>query len=331
VNAMSPNSSNRPTQAGLTLVELMISLALGLLLFLTVIAIYLNSRQSFNAQSNLARMQEGARVAIDVLSREVRAAGFMGCANAGLSGNNAIPVPIKAYASLADYNADTGNPSLDSTSFSNIQAPILLVRHGANTSLPVSGAMSGGTTGDIPIASAPAKWKTTPPALIVSDCVGADLFTPTSVTDTAIAHGALNRTYGADARVTPLEASVFFVAQPAGRTYTSLYQRFNNGASMQDLRSADDVSQWVLRFGYGATDANVTGYADVAEINALSGTWSTVKTVRVNLLLTSRLPVLDRPAPYIFNFSEVAAPADRLLRKEFATTIGLRNRITSTH
>jgi type IV pilus assembly protein PilW len=330
VNAISPHSTNGPSQAGLTLVELMVSLALGLLLFLVLIAIYLNSRQAFNAQNNLARMQEGARVAIDVLSREIRATGYIGCANAGESGNKAIQVPIKAYATLADYNADS-NPSLSSTSFSNIEPPILVVRHGSNSTIPVSGAMAGGKGGDIPIASVPEKWKTARPSMIVSDCVGADLFAPTAITNTAITHAELNRMYGTDARVMPLETSVFFVARPAGRTSTSLYQRFDNGVSTQYLRLADDISQWVLSFGHGTEDASVAGYADIAHVNALTGNWSAVKTVRVHLLLTSRLSVLDKPAPYTFNFSENAAPADRLLRKEFATTIGLRNRITSTH
>ena len=111
----------------------------------------------------------------------------------------------------------------------------------------------------------------------------------------------------------------------------SLYQHVTNGAVSHNLRLADYVPQWLLSYGYGDEDGTVNGYMNAAGIDARTGAWSSVKSVRVHLLLTSQRPVLDRPAPYMFNFTQVDAPADRLLRKEFATTIGLRNRLTSTH
>jgi type IV pilus assembly protein PilW len=320
------------SEAGLTLVELMISMTLGLLLVLSLIAIYLNSRQIFNVQNNLARMQESARVAIGTLTREIQATGFMGCANEANDGKYGTTRPIKAYASLTAYNADPGNPALNSTKFSDVQPPILVVRHGSNNTIPVSGEMAaGGTASDIPIASDPDKWSSTTPRLIISDCVSADGFTPTKVTATAIEHPELSRAYGDDARVMTEETSVFFLAKPTGRTFTSLYQHSTNGAMSQDLRLADYVGEWSLRYGYGDEDGIIVGYTDITGINARVKDWSTVKSVQVHLLLTSRLPVLDRPAQYIFNFKQADTPADRLLRKEFATTIALRNRLTLTH
>jgi type IV pilus assembly protein PilW len=318
-------------QSGLTLVELMISMALGLILLLALIAIYLNARQIFNLQNNLARMQEGAGTAISALTREINAAGFMGCANPQLTETYGGRAPIQGYDSYSDYQAGADNPSLASDRYSNVQPPILVVRHGSNNTIAVSGPMAAGSThADIPIAADPDRWSGTTPRLIISDCGGADVFTPTKITATAIEQPGLHRAYGGDARVMTEETSVFFLATPKGKTSASLYLFTTDGARQQAARLADDVARWSLRYGYSDVDVDgiIKGYADNA---AAIGTWPSVKSVQAHLLLTSRLPVLDRPSPYLFNFAQADTPADRFLRKEFATTIALRNRLTLTH
>lgn len=63
-------------QYGLTLVELMIALVLGLLLLGGVIQIFLSSRQSYQLQDGLSRLQENGRFAMDVVTLNLRHAGF---------------------------------------------------------------------------------------------------------------------------------------------------------------------------------------------------------------------------------------------------------------
>ncbi len=65
-------------QQGLSLVELMVALLIGLILLAGVFQIYLSGRQSANAQEDLARMQENGRYAMDVITRDLRRAGYWG-------------------------------------------------------------------------------------------------------------------------------------------------------------------------------------------------------------------------------------------------------------
>jgi type IV pilus assembly protein PilW len=67
----------RPTrQQGLTLVELMIAMTLGLLILLAVASIYIGSRQTYRMQEENARLQETGRYALEALGRSIRQAGF---------------------------------------------------------------------------------------------------------------------------------------------------------------------------------------------------------------------------------------------------------------
>ena len=70
------NSSAR-INAGFTLVELMIGMLLGLLLIGGVVALFLQSSESFRVDENVARMQDQARFALDELARDAQMAGFI--------------------------------------------------------------------------------------------------------------------------------------------------------------------------------------------------------------------------------------------------------------
>lgn len=62
-------------QAGLTLVEIMIALTLGLIVLLAIGSIYLGSRQTYRVQEDNARLQEAGRYALEVVGRSIRQAG----------------------------------------------------------------------------------------------------------------------------------------------------------------------------------------------------------------------------------------------------------------
>ncbi len=74
-----PQSSARPRNCrGLTLVELLISLLLGLFLTAGIVTVYLESKRNFAADEELARIQENGRFALALLKRELMLAGFYG-------------------------------------------------------------------------------------------------------------------------------------------------------------------------------------------------------------------------------------------------------------
>jgi type IV pilus assembly protein PilW len=84
------------SQAGITLVELLVALILGLFIVGGVISIYISSQQNFKTANNLSRLQEGARFAFEQMGREIREAGATPCGVKAVSsivrtGTNTVP------------------------------------------------------------------------------------------------------------------------------------------------------------------------------------------------------------------------------------------------
>lgn len=72
---------NMRNQLGLSLVELMISLTLGLLLMAGVVQMFISSNAVFGTQQNLSRIQEAGRLAMEFIGRDLRMASYTGCRN----------------------------------------------------------------------------------------------------------------------------------------------------------------------------------------------------------------------------------------------------------
>jgi type IV pilus assembly protein PilW len=65
-------------QAGVTLIELMVALAIGAFLMLGAVTVFMQSRTAFRVTENLSRLQENARFALDAMEPEIRMAHFWG-------------------------------------------------------------------------------------------------------------------------------------------------------------------------------------------------------------------------------------------------------------
>ncbi|NVO06680.1 MAG: PilW family protein [Rhodoferax sp.] len=65
-------------QRGYSLIELMVSLVIGLLIISTLLAIYLNSNSASNSNKNTSELVNNGRYAIDAIKTDVRQAGSMG-------------------------------------------------------------------------------------------------------------------------------------------------------------------------------------------------------------------------------------------------------------
>jgi type IV pilus assembly protein PilW len=70
---------NLRAQAGMTLIELMISMALGLLVIVAATSAFVASRETSRDTESLARIQENARIAFDFMRRSLREAGGIPC------------------------------------------------------------------------------------------------------------------------------------------------------------------------------------------------------------------------------------------------------------
>ena len=66
-------------QSGMTLIEIMIALLIGVFLTGGIILVFISSKQTYRMQENLSRLQENGRFAMEFLGRDIRMAGFWDC------------------------------------------------------------------------------------------------------------------------------------------------------------------------------------------------------------------------------------------------------------
>lgn len=92
-------------QSGFGLIELMIAMVLGLLVLGAAFAIFQSNQRSFQSNEGINRLQENARVAFELMARDIRAAGGSACSSASVvetSGANSDlfkNTPVKGTAS----------------------------------------------------------------------------------------------------------------------------------------------------------------------------------------------------------------------------------------
>lgn len=85
-------------QAGFSLVELMLAMALGLFLLAGLIQICASVKTTYRLQTALARIQENGRFTVHFLNQNIRLAGYAGCQNK-LS-------PVLESGAIRGYNSD---------------------------------------------------------------------------------------------------------------------------------------------------------------------------------------------------------------------------------
>lgn len=89
---------------GMTLVELMIGMALGIVLTAGIIQIVVGSKTAYSTQQAVARVQESGRLAIEFLSMDIRQTGYMGC----MTGRETTSTNYINLLDSADYIYDFG-------------------------------------------------------------------------------------------------------------------------------------------------------------------------------------------------------------------------------
>jgi type IV pilus assembly protein PilW len=73
----------RRAHTGLTLIELMVALAIGMFLMIGAITVFMQGRTTFRVTESLSRLQENARFALDSLEPDIRMAQHYGLTNVG--------------------------------------------------------------------------------------------------------------------------------------------------------------------------------------------------------------------------------------------------------
>jgi type IV pilus assembly protein PilW len=142
--------TRRFRQAGLSLVELMVSITLGMLILSGVLVVFVNTSAARNEVDRTSRQIENGRYASELLSEDLRLAGFYGELNpASITAPGALPAD-SCSVTAADWRAwipvhlqgydDSGFTSANCT-LTNLKAntDVLVVRRARTCAAGVSG------------------------------------------------------------------------------------------------------------------------------------------------------------------------------------------------
>lgn len=320
------------SQKGLTLVEIMIAVTISLVLLAGIMQIFLSSKQSYNIQQALSRVQENARLVTDIMLRDVTAAGYMGC----LGATDEIVSTLSDQTASYDYAV-----AIEGTEGGDDPDSITIRRVIEGMSVPVAQPMDSPTspitldTGNLNYASLN-QWD----VVTVSDCAGAAVFMITN--DPATSDGVIQR--GTASADTPPESHInngqsnstddlerIFGSQSA--TTAKLYrvgsfsyqvQPSDSGNTSSLFISGDELVEGVedLQIEYGIANSPTNSsiptiaeqYVDADAVTA-GNNWNDVIAVRITFVVNSGDLVVN------------PGDGDGRLRKTFSTTIRLRNRV----
>ncbi len=331
---MSANGRQVMAQRGFSMVELMVALVLGLLLTSAVLQTFLGAKKSFEFQEEFSRIQETGRFAIDVVSKDIRAADFWGCRTklekqGGKKIFNRLNNPD---ASIHTFEAVSGaEGSVNGT----LHSPDRLVLTGASYNgigTPANPTSTASNSSQFKVKKGH-KFEEGQ-IILVGDCSAGDIIQVTSVNKTDsqnhdIVHHAKN-TPGivpgnASQGLSSLShESQIFVA--ASNAYS-----IGTGASGEPalMKNGVELVEGVenLQLLYGVRRADGTVFVPADQVGAAN--WGDVISVHVSLLVRSLRDNLVTASQTIdFNGVSFAAPGgDRRLRKAFTSTVAIRNRL----
>lgn len=89
--------SPRRAMAGVTLVELMVALVLGLIVTGAAMSLFLATRQTYVASESLGRIQENTRVAFELMARDLREAASSSCGTDLSAAVNVLNTPTSHW------------------------------------------------------------------------------------------------------------------------------------------------------------------------------------------------------------------------------------------
>ncbi len=95
-------SIGRTRQLGLSLVELMVSILIGLIVLAGVVQVMVSSKTMYLGQEDMSFIQENARYALDVIGRDLQNAGHWGCAGSNSTVAFALEVTDEQRILLGD-------------------------------------------------------------------------------------------------------------------------------------------------------------------------------------------------------------------------------------
>lgn len=349
--------SKRCNQAGLSMIELMIAMVIGLILTAAVLQIFIGSKATYSTQASLARLQENGRFALEYLSRDLRVTGFIGCSTKNTIANTLEDDSSDVYDFIDFSNLLGGEDNVDGSATYGGVKPLA-----GSDVITVKYADQGGRcTID---SHDPANFKIVCESkhdyqkgdvLVVSDCSHTAIFQQTNANadstnrnirnekENTVKPG--NRTQGLGspvsdtvdgtsysfapgASVFSLKAYRFFVAQNSFGEPSLYRQGIVNNSAKLELAPAVELVEGVedMQILYGEDtdgDNRVDRYVDANTVSDFDD----VVAVRVSLVIQSNEEnIVKGDQTLKYNGADVTYNDGRL-RKVFSSTIALRNRL----
>ncbi len=348
------------SQQGMSLIELLIAMIIGMLLTAGAIQLFISNKATYKIENSLSRLQETGRFVVEAMAREIRMAGYNGCSSRGnitpnVIANNPPPLAFNNDNAVLGYNmtgVDSWTPA--------IPGNLLLSLQGIDSDGEADGDVINIMRMDECGASVSGNWEVTNAnvkvsypntcefdqnmAVMVTDCQTADIFqitsnpndTPPEQTLThsnAVNTGNfLGTTYGPDSQISVPRSSTFFIA-PGANGEPSIFMAWWLSTDNDNTVDIDDFDVRELAEGvedlqilYGIDNAAPDEYADTYVTADAVTDWTTVRSVRVNLLLRSEDRVTEEPRTITFNGATVGG-GDNRLRMIYTATVSVRNRL----
>jgi len=303
---------------GFSLVELMISMTIGIIMIAACMSVFLASTRATRITEAQVRLNEDAQAALNILSQQIRMAGFNGFQ------------PNRSVNSLRNpvYDIKTTHPVYPSGAPFNASSIELrgcdgqLIPNIAKSDTIANLDCLAGSTSSIAVSYEADKYNTVPDVNgFPTDCLGNKLPSITVFFADAPANAPV--TYAvADNR--------FYIDYAKGAP--GLYCRGNGGNEPQSL--VDNVEDIKFLYGIsGNSSSVVAGYLTATDIANLTISpeqqWGKVLSVRICILMRSEVPVVANQdsARYINCNGELTTVNDLRLRHAYSTTIALKNRL----
>jgi len=314
---------------GFSLVELMVALVITLILMAGIGQIFLSSKKSYTLQDSLSRIQETGRYAMEVLTQDLRRAGYWG-GNADINEISGTQTQFTEDGNCLDSGSTDWALMLNRKVFGlddNRTNYACL----PSTTLPSK---------DILVVRYAAPWQvggiTTPSFAnnqfyLRSSLFEGKLFRGSDQADPA------NDITAAGVRTSELVSRIYFV-NPSTATATdkcggdSVPSLFRLGL-VNGVPTAEEVAYGVenLQIQYGIDtppqDDSVDSYVD-ADADPAAAMWDQVIAVRIWLLVRAECPDYSYTNTTSYTMAGVTLPAfnDNYRRKLYTSTVRLRNR-----
>ncbi|MFW2404753.1 MAG: PilW family protein [Gammaproteobacteria bacterium] len=142
------------TQRGLTLVELMIAMLIGLFLLVGTLTVFQQSRSNFRVADSIARLQENARFALDIMEPDIRLASFWGRSSEPGLIDTTIPGAVVVNCDTVDNSAGMNPPTTYTQWTLNFLASLQVVDESSGYGHNVMGIPCGPATAPQPQSDA---------------------------------------------------------------------------------------------------------------------------------------------------------------------------------